>query len=553
MKKIFIIVILSSVLMLGCNEDDYVPPYGDFSSFLWTTTSGFEESDYVLALNNYVGFRDLSRNAISRTWDIPEGTKILTNDFNENDTIYSNLVVGAGPSTLSGNLINILFDEPGMKEVGLSTILRDSVENAFRNGENWQVDQTFTINVFDDIKPAFKVLKGTEEVLNVSAADMPDFANQSSWPTIEIEAGEELTYIDLTTIGEPDERRWTFEGGNIESSIRDTISVLYNGLGNFVAGEVRVFRDSNDKPDGEETKLIPLNIEVIPSTKPFVINGNISESIDEVISFNVTGEIATLFGEEGNFTVNVTNAATGFDQNIPVQTVSVNPDDATRVDLILTAPIYNSDVVTVSYASGSITSVDARTLQDFDSQVVVMDFQGAMNVDGFTGFETPWGGGGNQYKKANTEGYFAQHNANNPNGPLYYWKDDSFARIGDSSMKFETPETGIPNLARLQGSAFTSLSPVTAGSYLPTVWVYLDADNTMSTIEYNFTADTNFVFDISTTPRGEWVLLTLPEVTLGDINSGRFDINIRGAGQGDAIVQKLWIDSFDLLIVELRQ
>ncbi|GAL81925.1 hypothetical protein JCM19274_105 [Algibacter lectus] len=102
----------------------------------------------------------------------------------------------------------------------------------------WQITETFTIKVFDDIKPVFKVMKGTEEVLSISETDMPTAANSSSWKTVTIEAGEELTFIDMTTVGEPDKRTWTFNGGKVETSGNETINVPYFSLGTFKAGSI---------------------------------------------------------------------------------------------------------------------------------------------------------------------------------------------------------------------------------------------------------------------------------------------------------------------------
>lgn len=553
MKKIFIISIVIIGVFISCESNDD-KPYGDFSSLSWITTQGFEEAEYVLALNNYIGFSDISRNTVSHEWVIPEGTNLLSGEFDaERDTVFTNFISSAGPLSSNNDIVNVIFRTPGIKEIVLKNVFKDSVAESVFTDDVWVVNKIFSVNVFDDIKPIIKVLKGVEEVLIVNEDDIPNIEDSSSWPTITIEAGEQLTYIDMTTTGLPDDRRWNFEGGNIEQSGAESANVFYNSLGNFLAGSIRSIRNDPNKPNGEVTKLIPLNIEVIPSTQPFTINGEITENEDEVISFNVTGEIETLSGEENNFTVNVVNTATGLDQVIPVQSAIVNPDDATQIDLVLSQPIFNSDIITISYTSGNIQSVDFRTLSSFDSELVIMDFQGTMNIPGFTGYEIEWGGSGNQYKKANTEGYFAQHNANNAGGPLFYFRDTSMVFEGNSSMKFETPESGIPNLARLQGVQFSSLSPVLEGTYVPSVWVFIDNSNTMKSIEYNFTTDTNFVFDISTTPRGEWVRITLPQVTLGDINSGRLDINIRNTGQDDAIVQKLWLDNFDLLLLEQRQ
>ena len=554
MKKIGIVLMLI-LSAFGCSENEYDAPYGDFSSFTWIATQNTTTGDYVVALNQFIGLYDVSTNAVSHSWSIPEGTSSLSKEFSSDNSIYSDFIEATGPTSLEDQQINVLFNTPGIKEIALKNVFKDSVTESVKQADGtWLVDKIFTVNVYDDLKPVFQVLKGTEVILSVSETDMPTIEDIDSWKTVSLEAGDKLTYVDMTTSGEPDARTWTFKGGDKDKSSADSVDVLYNSLGDFVAGDITSSR-KEPKPKGEVIKLIPLKIKVIPSTKPFVLNGGLKEDATEVISFKLTGEIGVLAAsEKDNFTVNVANTTVGFNQNIAVQSVAINSEDATQIDITLAAPIYNSDVVTVAYTSGDIQSVDSRVLESFENKKVVMYFEGAMNIPGYTGYEQEWGGSGNQFKKANTEGYFAQHNKNNEGGPLYYWRDDAMAYQGNSSMKFETTASGIPAIARLQGAGFTTLSPVTAGTYIPSVWVYIENSTVMSSIQFSFNADSDatFNFDISATEKGKWVKLTLPEITLGGINSGRFDLNIENTGQDDAIVQKLWLDNFDLLIIEPR-
>ena len=110
MKKIFIISVLILTFITSCDDSEYQAPYGDFSSLSWTTTEGFEDADYVSALNNYIGFRDVSKNALTHSWSIPTDTNLLNGNFNaEQDTIYTNFVGAAGPLDSSEKLINVIL------------------------------------------------------------------------------------------------------------------------------------------------------------------------------------------------------------------------------------------------------------------------------------------------------------------------------------------------------------------------------------------------------------------------------------------------------------
>lgn len=558
MKKILILSVLLLTILFSCNNDDYIAPYGDYSNFLWTTTSGAEETDYVIALNDFIGFFNVSNNELSHNWSIPAGTSILNTEFTENDSIYTEFVIGSGPSSIQEKQLNVLFNTPGVKEIKLRNTFKDSVtDSEFKDGL-WEVNKTFTVTVFDDIRPSFKVMRGDEELINVTKNEWPSDDNSASWPIVTIEAGEELTFVDMTTDGEPDKRTWTFNGAKIESSGSETAKVSYFGLGTSKAGSIKSVRNqSEEKPKGEATKLIPLNIEVVKSSKPFEVFGKVSLDKDETISFSVTGEINEIGNQLDKFKVNVVNTASGFNQEIAVASVSIDPSDPTVLNMKLSDPVYNSDVVSISYEGGAveeerISSVDERYLEDFTDLIVDMYFEGSMNLD-FTGYELPWDGNGNQWREANAGGYFGQHNGKTEAGPLYYWRDTTVKRFGVSSMKFETSDDGLVLAnTRLQGSKFSTLSPITAGKYVPSLWIYLDEGNTMNNIEYNFTTGPALIFDLSTIDKGKWVQLTLPEADFGDISKGRLDINIKKAGQDDAQVQKLWLDNFDLLIVEER-
>ena len=561
MKRIFIISALILAFIVSCEKDDYEAPFGDFSSLSWITTQGFEESDHVSALNNYIGFRDVSQNALSHSWYFPSGTNLLNADFNaEQDTIYTDFIGSAGPLDSSEKLINVIFREPGVKEVELRNTFRDSVAESVLTNGVWVVNKIFTVTVFDDVKPMFKVMKGTDEILSVSEADMPSEADAASWPTVVVEAGEQLTYIDLTTTGQPDTRTWNFNGGAIDMSGAATVNLSYNGLGNFLAGSMTSKRNDAAKPDGEATKLIPLKIEVVPSTQPFVLNGMITED-SEVISLNVTGEIETLVAEEANFTVHVVNATAGFDQNIAVQSATVNPSDATQIDLVLSAPIYNSDVITVEYTAGNIGSVDFRVLESFSatnvslhrSDNIITDQGPGIGLD-YTGFEVE-ATTGNFIRKGFAEGYWV--GATN-SAFLNFSRTTDQSNSGSASMRYESPD-GVTT-ARLQGAWFTqetrttyAIAALPAGTYDVSYMVYLEPGNTMLAFQTEVQGGELSTWDISTLPRGQWVEVSSRITLPAGLTNERFDLRLFDTDNvGVTGEQIMYFDDLSWRLLEAR-
>jgi len=142
----------------------------------------------------------------------------------------------------------------------------------------------------------------------------------------------------------------------------------------------------------------------VKSSQPFIFDGNLIEHESEKISFNVTAETAPFLNEEDNFTVHVSNEISGFEGFIDVKTVELNSNDATMIEITLAESIYNTDVVTVSYSGGAISSLDERPLEGFGPQTVEMHYGESIlkNKDVF-GFEI------SADKIGGALGWFAQH------------------------------------------------------------------------------------------------------------------------------------------------
>lgn len=534
-------IILTGLLFIlifatSCESEDYEAPYGDFSSFAWYTSAAGTEvdnSEYVIAINDTIIFSDVSQNEISHEWLKPDQTAFVK-----------------GVST--DNTVSIKFQQSGIKEVILKNIFKDSVNGGVLIDGNWEVEKIFTIDVFADIKPAFKVFKGDEEVLSVLANDEPLASNSNSWPTITLEAGEELTYQDFSTIGRSDSRTWQFNNASIDSTNAETVVIGYYGLGNTTAGSVTVKRKEKEVPEGETLKLIPLNINVIPSSQPFEQVGAIKEGETEVISLNVSGQIETLEGEEGNFIVHVVNTASGYDENISVASATINNDNLTQIDLVLDAPIFNSDEITVEFTGGNIVSIDSRVLSSF-GPIKVKGYRNESVIgEAWAGFEV----GATNWKSAFATGYWVG-NSNDQASPFFSRSDVMF-NSGVASMKFSSPD-GIESKT-LQGSFFTNgnktphgIPTLPAGTYEVSYMVYLEVGNTTQTFRTIIQGGDITFWDISALPRGEWVEISNTITTTSDTKGKRFDIKFEPSdNMGVTGAQIMYFDDLTWRPIELR-
>ncbi|WP_111709763.1 SwmB domain-containing protein [Lutibacter citreus] len=541
MKKILLkAILLIFIIGISCDDkDDYEIPSNDYSSF-WTITTKFNDSvDKVVNINDYIAFYDVSRNALSHKWTTPEETKLLSKEFTQLDSVYDKFIIGNG-GVSNEKLVNVYFDEPGLFNVNLYNTFKDSVSEAvYSDGIGaWVVDKTFTVDVFEDPNPAAKILYNDVEVFSMVESDNPSLEDKESWPVIDVEAGDQLVFVDASTTGRPTSSLWKFENGSPDKSSKDTIGVLFNKLGEF-----NVSLESVRKyPKKSILKYLPVNIKVNPSTKPFVLNGGISMDVNKVISFAVTGEVASVVGAKSDFTVHVTNIAAGYEADIPVDVVSINSADATIIELTLAEPVYNTDEVKVSYSGDKITSVDARVLQGFDPLNTVIDLGYSVLVDDYVGFEIPYTGNKAE-KRAGTNGYWC---GNTNNDPIYFDRtEDKFSK-GIASMKY-TNMAGVFNEVTLAASDFSKPNGIAAGTYYVSYKLFLAEGNTMKGFATKINKPSQeFTWNIEDLPRGKWV--EIGQTITTDAIEGTWTLIIRDTeNPGVTGTQEMYFDELKLI------
>jgi hypothetical protein len=565
MKNIKVLMFFLSLLvvLVSCDEEeyaDYTAP-DELSDVTWLISlERFAEDPFSINADTHLSFLDLSQGAVSHEWIIEEGNNFLNEGFKKSDSLVLFINEEAGLTTTEGKA-HVLFRNSGFNKVRYLNKFSEPVSykssvgtfEAVQEGNLWVIDTTFTFDVYAHLKPAFTVLKDGVVVLMVTEEDMPSLADSSTWPTIEIEAATGLQFIDNTTVGRPNSRTWFAPDGVPKQTGGLEPIIKFFKLGTFNAGTIRSAR-INELPKSTTDKLIPLKVKVLKSSQPFVFDGALKEDENEVISFRVNGEVESFSGEESNFTVHVTNTS-GFDSDIAVQTAKVKESDATFIELILSAPIFNSDIVTVSYSGGSIVSADERDFLAFPAEVVQMHFGGnVLANDNHRNFENGNGAANNAF----AVGYFTGNGNILGGGKFVYERVESKFYEGIASMKYETPASDpIPNV-NLWSFALGDVQPILAGTYLMSYQIFIEPGTTLKSFrtEFNKPSFSRQLWDIENVARGEWVRITnaaTVDSDLGQVDNLRFTFRPHAAeNPGVTGPQLLYIDDLQFIEVEVR-
>ena len=575
MKNIKLIIpILCLAMLWTCNDDDYQD---------YNAPDSLSDAAWLIGLNRnvpdpfsinaatHVPFLDLSQGTVSHEWIIEEGNNFLNEGFDNNDSLVNFIDETAGLS-ISDPKAFVLFNNSGFNRVRLINKFNEPVSytssqgtlNAVPEGNLWVIDTTFTFDVYAKINPAFKVYQDGVEILNVTEDDMPSLEDIDSWPTVDVEAGSSLTFEDLSTVGRPNARSWRFPEGTPSQVGGETANVSFFQLGTFT-GEMRSFRTA-PLPTSTETKLIPIKVNVIPSSQPFVFSGQLKEAESEVISFQVNGQLTPFTGQEANFTVNVSNVDAGFNQDIPVQAASVSTENSTFLELTLAQPIYNSDVITVSYnnASDGITSTDTRVLQSFGPENVQMFFgNNILPGNSWGGFELTGGGVNNAF--ASSQYFIPGGQGNGQFGDLIWERVTTRAFVGDASMRYKLPAsaTELPLINLFGFGIADGPEGVSAGTYRISYKVYIE-NSTLTTVRMEFgnagqgqVVLDNVFFDISSIPTNQWVEVSSTLVATEDLTSSNNNYRstlriLQEDNPGVSGEQLIYFDDLSLIELEPR-
>jgi hypothetical protein len=238
-----------------------------------------------------------------------------------------------------------------------------------------------------------------------------------------------------------------------------------------------------------------------------------------------------------------------------VQSARVSSTDATYIELVLSAPIYNSDAITVTYnnASGGITSTDTRVLQSFGPENVASYFGGnILPANGWASFELTGGGVNNAY--ASNQYFIPGGQGNGQFGDLIWERVTTNATDGDASMRYKLPNVAIPTV-NLFGFSLAKPSGIPAGTYRVSYKVFKE-NSTLNAFRMDFgnpVTDTK-LFDISSINNNQWVQVSQTITFSSDLPTNyRTTLRVLAAdNSGVSGEQLLYFDDLSLIELEPR-
>tara|TARA_R110002126_G_scaffold291634_1_gene454643 strand:+ start:5396 stop:6880 length:1485 start_codon:yes stop_codon:yes gene_type:complete len=269
---------------------------------------------------DFITYIDSSLNVTSRLWTFQEGS-IATSDLETVDVTYP-----------VGQSLNAEMQLPGY----LTEIEVTHDDGTISRGK-------FLVGIYKKVSADFTV-KDKEVIVGGRTTFTSEVTDLQS----AFVEGREQDYI-----------QWTFEGGTPATSTEENPVVTYNKLGTYKV-TLMAHRQS---PLSEDTKTVEGFIKVVEPI-PLVPN-TLEELEDETISISFNGDFEPVTGQESFVKVKVNGV------DFPVQSLSVDENDTSRLNIKLQDPIYQDDDITVSLLPGSsIVAIDTRSPEAFTDMAV---------------------------------------------------------------------------------------------------------------------------------------------------------------------------------------
>ncbi|AXT63208.1 hypothetical protein D1816_23615 [Aquimarina sp. AD10] len=388
MKKILKIVsplIIILITIIGCDNDDVDT---DVPSQRLIFTSE-QNQDNQIRLGTSLTFADVSTGVISRKWTFPDDVTTIK-ESNE-------------------DIVKTIFSKVGEHNVVLNQTFEES---AFVNGEQRgkELDTTIVVRVLEPIKINLKANYINPDGSLGAALTIADNTQN------EVIASRSIRY-SFETIGEPEDINWTLDGGDPESSTgASEIDVTYKRVGTY---DLKV-EASTRRPFGEDQINFSNLIKVVPSTDPVSLD-EIKGKRDGRLALEFSREMDETTINKANFSLTIQNGTT----TIPavIRSVTINPTQRNILDITLDGDsVYIDDVVTVSYAAGSLFTADGVQANSF-TDIPMSSFEQGTNI-----LETT------------TVDFSFENSTDDSNWPYQFW--GGIWELYDFSIAFDKARTG---------------------------------------------------------------------------------------------------------------
>lgn len=360
MKNIFknlgFLLAVATVFMWSCEEEYEAPTAEPNHAYITTSFGGVTNR---LQINGDMTFIDLSRGVESRTWMFNAGVT---------DTAYNAITSSTEQS------VKVRFTSTGDHQVKLSQQYAGDVYLANSPSGSTTYDTTITVTVIDSVRASFVAKR---------LIDMSVLTNANNAMN-EVIAGREVEFTFEGT-GEPTTFNWTITRGDgfVTTATGNPAVVKFSSLGDYA---VKIAASST--LGGDEYELVNY-IKVIPSTDPVDLMKMIIDKRDE-IRLTYSRDMQNPFNcDPAAFTLNVSNKGTTVP--VAISGFSLDPQQSNIVLIELDQPLFNSDVVTLSYNAevGNLATIDYMDATSFDETRVMFNNVNIMDDNGYdVGFET---------------------------------------------------------------------------------------------------------------------------------------------------------------------
>ncbi len=398
MKRIIHIslVLLVLITVISCEEEEEL--FDDFVDMEVYVPNWAAEREMAgrVNINDWLMFMDLSQGTTSHEWITADSTGIrfLQQELpprNDNtDPHYLDFIDETKGTSTTDFLAPVIFTKPGLQGLRLFNTFEDSTGFALLGSVKaaefdpeinlWVVDTTFFVDVYDSIRPAFRVK-------DVAGFDIP--LNTVDTATVTVLVGESLTFIDESTVGRPNNRIWTIPGASLSDSERQaqTATATFNTLteeGEFFIPRVLVRRVAANLPGNSRSQVIPLKIRVLPPEQNVeFLNLSINDDGNIIIEFNqgiFLPNTSDLNVQYGGVDINVSSVGYAGNTSVIALQMETAPLFGVEVTLDIAASVLISQFSTVdepklnddAISASLISEFGASLREDFESDVLTI-------------------------------------------------------------------------------------------------------------------------------------------------------------------------------------